>query len=110
MLTKNATIHSKMENIFEFFWKTSKFSAASKSKHLKNKKKHTNSFSLSPIFEIQTNYKSISPNISFGKNTSNISKHSEKYIRTTYAKDFFSNIQILSPFGGNSNAYFLIPI
>ena len=72
--------------------KTSKFSTASKSEHLRNGKKRTNRFPLSPIFEIQTNYKSISPNISVGKNTSNISKQSEKYIQTTYAKEFFLGI------------------
>ena len=44
----------------------------------KTKKKRTNSFPLSPIFEIQTNYKSISPNITVGKNKSNISKQSKK--------------------------------
>ena len=62
-------IHSKMKNIVEtfFFLKTSKFSAASKSEHLKKEKKCTNSFPLPPIFEIQTNYKSISLNISSGK-------------------------------------------
>ena len=81
-------IHSKMKNIFEFFLKTSKFSAASKSEHLKNEKK-TNSFLLSAIFEIETNYKSISLNITVGKNTSNISKQSEKYIQTTYARQIF---------------------
>ena len=76
-------IHTKMKNIFGFFFlKTSKFSATSKSEHLKNEKKRTYSFPLSPIFEIQTNYKSISSNISVGKNTSNISKQSEKYIQT----------------------------
>ena len=44
--------------------KTSKISTASKSEHLK---KSANSFPLSSIIEIQTNYKSISLNISSGK-------------------------------------------
>ena len=33
-------------------------------------------------------------NLSVGKNTSNISKQSEKYIETTYAKDFFKNLKL----------------
>ena len=74
------------------------------------RKKNTNSFPLSPIFEIQTKYKSIFPSVSVRKNKSNISKQSEKYIQTTYARDFFWIIQICSPFGDNSNAYFLISI
>ena len=83
MLTKMLPIHTKMKNIFENNLKTSKF------KPLKNDKKKTNSFPLSPIFEIETKYKSKSSNISIGNNTSNISKQSEKYIQTTYAKEFF---------------------
>ena len=46
--------HDQISNV-----KISKPSAPSKSDHLKNEKKekHTKSFPLSPIFEIQTDYK-----------------------------------------------------
>ena len=46
--------HDQISNV-----KISKPSASSKSEHLKNEKKekHTKSFPLSPIFEIQTDYK-----------------------------------------------------
>ena len=73
-------IHSKIETIFGFFLKTSKFPTASKSEHLKKKRiaSHFHHF-----FKIQTNYKSISPNISVGKKTSNVSKQPEK-IHTNY--------------------------
>ena len=56
---------------------------ASKFEHLKAKKKK-NSFPLSPIFEIHTNYKSISLNISIGKKKVTYQNKPEKYIHPNY--------------------------